>query len=382
MGKQGALSGIKVLDLSRLLPGPYCSMILADHGARVIAVEDKRFKQDNLFLHSIYRNKEHISLNLKTPKGLEIFLKLARNADVLIEGFRPKVVDRLGIDYLSIQEVNPQIIYCSITGYGQTGPYKDKAGHDINYLSAAGVMDMIGNPGDSPNIPGIQIADLAGGGLNGALGIILALFARKRDGKGQYIDISMTDGSLSLLPLVLHFRNINGQSPTRGDWLFSHRYACYNIYETADGRYISVGALEHRFWENLCQHLDFPEYINLQYSQEKRTEIIQAISKRFKQKTLEQWEKELSETDTCCQGIRTLEEVLHHPLFKQREMVFDSQGPDGKSEFCLGVPVKLSQTPGYVRRPPKKFGQDTLSILSELNYSQAEIDDFMQEEVI
>ncbi|HMB32211.1 MAG TPA: CoA transferase, partial [Desulfohalobiaceae bacterium] len=149
-----------------------------------------------------------------------------------------------------------------------------------------------------------------------------------------------------------------------------------------DGRYISVGALEHRFWENLCQHLDFPEYINLQYSQEKRTEIIQAISKRFKQKTLEQWEKELSETDTCCQGIRTLEEVLHHPLFKQREMVFDSQGPDGKSEFCLGVPVKLSQTPGYVRRPPKKFGQDTLSILSELNYSQAEIDDFMQEEVI
>ncbi len=382
MDKQGALSGIKVIDLSRLLPGPYCSMILADHGARVIAIEDKRFEQDKLFLHSIYRNKEHISLNLKTQKGLEIFFELVQDADVLIEGFRPKVVDRLGIDYSSVQKVNPKIIYCSITGYGQTGPYKDKAGHDINYLSAAGVLDLIGKPGQPPNIPGVQIADLVGGGSNGALGIILALFAREKHGEGQYLDISMTDGTLALLPLVLHCRNITGEQPRRGNWFLSHRYACYNIYETADGRYISVGALEHRFWKNLCLHLGLPEYINLQYSQKRKTEIIEAFDKKFKQKTLDQWEKELSESDTCCQGIRTLEEVLQHPLFKQREMILDSCSSGVESEPILGVPVKLSQTPGSVRRPPIKFGQDTLSILRELNYSQSEIDDFIQKDVI
>jgi len=205
MTTNGALSGITVLDLTRLLPGPYCSMILADHGARVIAVEDKRFMADGLFMNTIYRNKEHVSLNLKTDKGKEIFFKLAQKADIVTEGFRPGVTERLGVDYESVKKVNPEIIYCSITGYGQTGPYRDRVGHDANYLSIAGVLDLIGEQNQPPSIPGVQLADIAGGGMNAAIGILLALHSREKTGKGQYIDISMTDSMVGFLPIVSAF---------------------------------------------------------------------------------------------------------------------------------------------------------------------------------
>ena len=254
----GALDGITVVDLSRLLPGPYCSMILADHGARVIAVEDKRFLADGLFFNLINRNKEHMSLNLKTEKGREIFYRLIAKADVLLEGFRPGVVDRLGVDYESVRQANPKIIYCSITGYGQNGPFRDRVGHDVNYLSYAGVLDLIGEKDHPPSIPGVQIADIAGGGMNAAIGILLALFARQNTGQGQYIDISMTDGMVGFLPAALFFRQLTGQEPKRADGILSHRYACYNTYETADGRYLSIGAVENRFWKQLCDTLEIP----------------------------------------------------------------------------------------------------------------------------
>jgi crotonobetainyl-CoA:carnitine CoA-transferase CaiB-like acyl-CoA transferase len=199
MFKPGALDGITVIDLSRLLPGPYCSMILADHGARVIAIENKRFMADGLFFNTINRNKEHMSLNLKTDAGKQIFFKLIEKADVVLEGFRPGVVDRLGADYESVRKVNPKIIYCSITGYGQDGPFRDRVGHDVNYLSFSGVLNLIGEPDRPPSIPGIQIADVAAGGMNAAIGILLALFAREKSGRGQYIDISMTDGMVSCI---------------------------------------------------------------------------------------------------------------------------------------------------------------------------------------
>ncbi|MGD8258777.1 MAG: CoA transferase, partial [Desulfobacterales bacterium] len=210
MTNQGTLSGITVIDLSRLLPGPYCSMILADHGARVIAIEDRRFLADGLFFNIVNRNKEHMSLNLKTDEGKEIFFRLVQTADVLLEGFRPGVVNRLGVDYDSVRKVNSQIIYCSITGYGQNGPYRDRVGHDVNYLSNAGVLNLIGEPDRPPSIPGVQIADIAGGGMNAAIGILLALFAREKTGKGQYIDISMTDGMVAFLPAVMFFQQLTG----------------------------------------------------------------------------------------------------------------------------------------------------------------------------
>jgi crotonobetainyl-CoA:carnitine CoA-transferase CaiB-like acyl-CoA transferase len=219
MINKGALSDITVIDLSRLLPGPYCSMILADHGARVIAVESKQFLADGLFFDTINRNKQHMSLNLKSEKGKQIFLRLIQKADVMLEGFRPGVVDRLGVDYESVQKVNPKIIYCSITGYGQDGPFRDRVGHDVNYLSYAGVLNLIGEPDRPPSIPGIPIADIAAGGMNAAIGILLALFAREKTGRGQYIDISMTDGMVGFLPLALFFQQLTGQDPRRADAL-------------------------------------------------------------------------------------------------------------------------------------------------------------------
>ena len=382
MSKPGSLSGITVIDLSRLLPGPYCSMILADHGARVIAVEDKRFLADGLFFNLINRNKEHMALNLKTDKGREIFFRLIEKADVLMEGFRPGVVDRLGVDYETVSRVNPKIIYCSITGYGQNGPFRDRVGHDVNYLSYAGVLDLIGEKDRPPSIPGVQIADIAGGGMNAAIGILLALFARHQTGKGQYIDISMTDGMVGFLPAALFFRQLTGQEPRRADSLLSHRYACYNTYETADGRYLSIGAVENRFWKQLCDTLEVPEYASLQYDDQHREEILQYMRNRFKQKTLDEWDAILGELDICWGKSQSTREMLEDPLFQEREMVVEIEDADGKKSKTLGVAVKLSDTPGSIRTPPVNFGESTTAVLEELGYSREEIKNFEDNDMI
>jgi len=382
MAKHGALSGTTVIDLSRLLPGPYCSMILADHGARVIAIEDKRFLADGLFFNLINRNKEHMALNLKTEQGREIFYRLIEKADVMLEGFRPGVVDRLGVDYESVRQANPKIIYCSITGYGQSGPFRDRVGHDANYLSYAGVLDLIGEKDRPPAIPGVQFADIAGGGMNAAIGILLALLARQNTGRGQYIDISMTDGMVGFLPAAIFFRQLTGQEPRRGDAMLSHRYACYNTYETADGRYLSIGAVEYRFWKQLCDTLGVAEYAPLQYDDRRRNEILDHLRSVFKQKTLDEWDVVLAGADICWGKIQSTKDVLQDPLFLQRETVVEIEDKDGNKTRTLGVPVKLSETPGSVRTPPVDFGASTAAVLGELGYSQEEIKEFEDKDVI
>ena len=382
MQNQGALKGITVLDLSRLLPGPYASMILADHGARVIAVEDKRFLTDGLFLTTINRNKEHISLNLKTEAGLEIFFKLAARSDVVMEGFRPGVVDRLGVGYEAVRRVRPDVIYCAVTGYGQDGPARERAGHDVNYLSQAGVLELMGESDRPPSIPGIQIADMVGGGMNAVIGILLALHHRHQTGQGQYIDISMTDGMVGLLPLIQFFRDLTCKDPRRGNMLLAHRYACYNTYETADGRHLSIGAVENRFWKNLCEHLGVPEYTALQYDDGRRKEIIAHFRERFRQKALDQWCAELEPLDVCFGRVQTFTEMLADPLFRQRQMVVDLKQADGTSAPALGVPVKLSRSPGAVRTPPAAFGESTRTILAELGYGPSQIEAMAVEGVI
>ncbi|VEN73099.1 Carnitine dehydratase [Candidatus Desulfarcum epimagneticum] len=379
---QGALSGIRVLDLSRLLPGPYCSMILADHGARVIAVEGRRFLADGFFFDTVNRNKEHMALDLKSPEGRDIFFKLAKKSDVIIEGFRPGVTTRLGIDFDAVKKVNPKAIYCSITGFGQTGPRKDRPGHDVNYLGYAGILDLIGEADRPPSIPGVQIADIAGGGMAAVNGILLALFAREKTGKGQFIDISMTDSMAAFLPAVMFFKKLTGKDPKRAEEVLSHRFACYNTYETSDHRFISIGALERRFWKTLCAHLGAPELIPLQFDEAKRIEIIDFMRKKFAEKTLAQWKSELDGVDACWGAIQTFSEVFSDPAFAGRGTIVEAETKDGKKEKTIGVPIRLSDTPGSVRTPAPAFGEHSAAILKELGYSNEDIQDLADREIV
>ena len=382
MAGNGALNGLTVLDLSRLLPGPFCSMILADHGARVIAIEDRRYAAEAGINTSVLRNKEHITLNLKSETGRKIFLKMAETADIVLEGFRPGVTQRLGVDYAAVKKINSKIIYCSISGYGQTGPYRDTAGHDVNYLSMAGVLDLIGAKNAPPSIPGFQIADLAGGGMYGVIGILMALQNRHQTGKGQYIDISMTDGALSLLSLVLSIRQVTGMPVKRADSILSHRYACYNTYETADNRYLSIGAVENRFWKNLCDYFEKPEYVALQYDDARREEIIEFLMKKFSEKPLDHWCDVFARLDICWGPVRNLDEALSDPLFKEREMVVELTDPKGGTRQFLGTPVKLSKTPGSVRTLPPGYGENTTAVLREYGYTDDEIAAFEQQGIL
>ena len=244
------------------------------------------------------------------------------------------------------------------------------------------MLDLMGEPNLPPSIPGVQIADIAGGGMNAAIGVLLALWARERTGKGQYIDISMTDGTLSLLPLTLFFLQRTGEIPKRGEWILSHRYAFYNTYETSDGRHISIGAVENRFWKRLCEHLGVPEYSSLQYDENRRQEILEFMRKTFKQKSLSEWEDELVDLDVCWGPIQNLNEILQDPVFREREMVVDMVQNNGEKTVALGVPIKLSETPGKIRTPPVGFGESTADILQELGYTEDQIETFQNKGVV
>jgi crotonobetainyl-CoA:carnitine CoA-transferase CaiB-like acyl-CoA transferase len=322
---------------------------------------------------TIMRNKEHMALDLKSPQGLKIFFQLVEKADVVLEGFRPGVVQRLGVDYPSVSAVNPGIVYCSLTGYGQTGPLRDRAGHDVNYLSRAGVLDIMGYPDRPPAIPGIQVADMVGA-MNGVIGILLALYHRERTGRGQHVDISLTDSVLAMMPVALLMQQLMGALPQRGDSMLAHRYACYNTYETGDGRFMAVGCVEARFWERLCRFLECPEFIPLQYDETRRNQVITALREKFRTKSLAEWEAAMEGLDICCSGVRRLDEALQDDLFMAREMVQPFAGTGGRPSPTIGPPVKLSQTPGSLRGRPVAFGENTVSVLRELGYAEAEIE--------
>jgi len=382
MLNKGSIAGIKVLDLSRMLPGPYCSMILADHGADVIAIDRAETNNDGLSFSALNRNKRHMTLNLKSKEGIDIFYKLAANADVIIEGFRPGVVQRLGIDYEVIRKENPNIIYCSISGYGQSGSRREEPGHDVNYISTTGVLGLIAEQNKPPVIPGIQIADVAGGSMNAVIGILLALHARNHLGKGQYIDISMTDGVLGMLTLANHFSELSGKSPEASNSLLSHRFACYNTYETKDGRYVSLGAVENKFWKKLCDHFDRLDLISLQYDEEKNQEVITIFKDLFLTKTYQEWVEELEPLEVCFTGIKNLSEVVADKTFKDRGMILDYVDDSGKNKKSFGIPVKLSETPGKIRANPARFGGDTESILLELGFTKDRIGELLSTGVV
>ncbi len=384
------LEGIRVLDLTWLLP---YTTILADFGAEVIKVEEPTrgdysrwmpplIKSQGAYFLSVHRNKKSITLNLKTEKGKEIFYKLAEKSDVVIESFRPGVTKRLGVDYETIKKINPKIVYCSVSGYGQDGPYKDLPGHDINYIAIGGILGLTGQYGGPPIIPGIQIADLAGGCMLATISILIALIAREKTGEGQYIDVSMTDGAVSLLTHTSALYFAEGKPPERGGTNLTGYFPCYNVYEAKDGKYISIGCLEERFWRNLCKAIGKEEFAEHQWDTNKREEIFSALKKIFKTKTRDEWFKELSKADVCVGPVYSLDEVFQDPQITHRKMAVEIEHPTIGKIKILGIPTKFSETPGKIRTPAPGFGEHTEEILKMLGYSQKEIEEFKKSGVI
>lgn len=387
------LDNITVLDLTRLLPGAVATMMLGDFGAEIIKIEEPGIgdparhsragiKQPGAYFLATNRNKRSVTINLKHERGREVFLKLVEKADALVEGFRPGVMDRLGVGYETLKALNPRLIYCAITGYGQDGPYRLRAGHDANYLSVAGLLGVNGPKEGAPTLSGVQLADLAGGSLHAVIGVLLALQARARTGVGQFVDVSMTDGSLSMMYVPFASFLANGAQPQRGNEGLSGRYACYQIYETKDGRYLSLGALEHKFWENACRVLGREDFIGKCFNDGAQEEMIAVFRETFKTRTAAEWLAAFENVDTCVALVNDIAEMLEDPQIKHRGLIAEVEHPTEGRLKQIAPTVKLSATPGEIWLPPPRLGEHTREILKSLDYGDEIIESLAREGAI
>jgi crotonobetainyl-CoA:carnitine CoA-transferase CaiB-like acyl-CoA transferase len=390
-----ALQGLRVLDLTLTLPGPYCTHLLADFGAEVIKIENPEVGGDwfrheqpamkgmGLRFLDLNRNKKSLTLNLKFPQGKDIFFALARSSAVIVEGFRPGVVERLGIDYPRVKEINPRVVYCSISGYGQDGPYRLLAGHDINYLGYSGIVDTAGYEDRPPTLPSVFIADYSAGGLMAAVGILVALMAVPHGGKGQFVDISMFDGVVGLQHAALAEYISTGSPPERGRFWAAGNIPCYSLYETKDGRAISLGPLEPHFWANLCRALGREDFIEHQWAEGKKREEIYAFFRdSFRQKTRDEWVEFFQGQDVCLGPVKNIEETLEDPQVQHRRMIVEVDHPQAGRLKQIGIPIKLSDTPGDAGNPAPSLGQHTEELLKELGYSAGMIADLRRQRII
>ena len=384
------LEDVRILDLTRLLPGGFCTLLLADLGADVIKVEDTGqgdyvrwappyYGSDEhtplgtrsaIYL-SLNRNKRSVRLDLKQEGGRQALIKLAETADVVVESFRPGVLDKLGVGFDVLRQANPALVYCPITGYGQDGPNRDRAGHDQNYLALNGILGLTGEADGPPIQSGAQIADLGGGALMAAVGILAALQEARRSGEGQMVDISMTDGSLAWLAMEAGRYFGSGEVPERGNIMLSGGIVCYRPYEAADG-WVTCGALEPKFWARFCQAVDRPDLIEKQF-EKPGSEAHAQVAEIFKGRTREEWKRFNDEHDAMIEPVLDLGEALESDLVRQREMVISYEQPELGEVKQLGFPIKLSRTPASVERPAPGLGEHTLEVLTDAGYSAEEV---------
>ena len=389
----GPLDGIMVLDLTRLAPGPFCTMILGDMGANVIRIQEpgpptgRRAAQagaagthmagaGGASVHNaLHRNKKSVGLNLKTSEAREIFYQLVQKADVMVEELRPGVAKRLGIDYDTLKVKNPRLVYCAITGYGQTGPYASLAGHDLNYIAQAGALSLIGSIGEGkPAIPQNFLADYAGGGMNGALGVLAALFAREKTGRGQFVDAAMMDGVMYLIVQFLSGYLGNKEIPTPGNGMASGGLPQYNVYDTKDGKRVSIGSLEPWFYANLCRSVGREDLIPHEFDVDKHPELFDHLREVFKTKTRDEWFSILNETDQCVGKVLSLDELEGDPQVQARQMIIEVTDTAHGKVKQVGFAPKLSDTPQAVRRLAPSLGEHTNEILGGLGIAHAEIE--------
>jgi crotonobetainyl-CoA:carnitine CoA-transferase CaiB-like acyl-CoA transferase len=384
----GPLSSLKILDFSTLLPGPFASMTLADMGAEVLRVEAPHRpdmvrlmqpfdEEGNSSWHALLnRSKRSLALDLKKPGATEVIKRLVSEGgyDIVLEQFRPGVMERLGIDYKALAAVNSRLIYCAITGYGQTGPYKDRAGHDLNYLALAGVMSHTGRKESGPMPPGVQVADVGGGSLGAVTGILAAVIERQVTGQGQMVDISMFDMAIAWHSHVVSAYLVGGRVPDYESWGLNGG-GFYDCYETKDGRYLSVGSLEPQFWQGFCTAIGRTDLIKWGFAAVpgQMADLKAEIAAVIKERTLAEWTAVFAKYDVCVEPVLTVPEMLEHPQTQARGMIVEVMQTNGRSQQQIASPYKFSRSQPAYKHTGMKPGTHSEEVLRELGYWEEEI---------
>jgi crotonobetainyl-CoA:carnitine CoA-transferase CaiB-like acyl-CoA transferase len=393
MGKRkGPLTGIRILDLTQLYPGPLATMMLADLGADVVRLDHPSRldilhflppfvgKESAAYL-SLNRSKRSLGLDTGKETGRQVFFDLVRTADVVMEQFRPGVLDQIGIGYDQAVPFNPRIIYVSITGFGQNGPYRKKAGHDINYMALAGLLSQVKNGGEMV-LPGFQTADVVGGSYMGVIACMVALWCRGKTGKGQKIDVSMMDGILPMLTLQLA-QYWGSQENKENVNFLDGSFPFYGVYECADGKYVSLGALEQKFWAGFCQMASKPDWLPLQFPVgEEIGKVREEVAGLFKTNSRDEWLKLAELHDVCLSSINELEDLERDPQIQAREMIIEMEHEKGLKLKAIGVPIKFSDSKPDEPEPAPAVGQHSIEILEEIGYTEERIEELLREGIV
>jgi alpha-methylacyl-CoA racemase len=369
-----ALDGIRVLDFASVGPGARASRMLSDYGAEVIKLgptpkDGGKQIVPPYYAYSGHRLMRRALLDLKADDGREAFLALSKDADVVLESFRPGVVDRLGIGYDAVRAVNDRIVYCSTSGFGQSGPQSSWAGHDVNYLAVSGYLHCTGRRADgSPPLPGATVADIAAGGMHAAMSIMAALLRRERTGVGELLDVSIADGAFGLMSLYVDEYLATGTEPGPGHYILTGKYACYDVYTCADNRHLSVGAIEPAFWRNLCRELGLEQFVDAQMDDDRQEEIRRAIATVLATKTRDEWSTQLGPADCCVAPVNTVAEAIDYPQYTARGMVVDADHVS-EGRFRQTGPVWAGTTlPGAPYPVREGTTTDTAELLAAAGY--------------